>query len=251
MCTRLSGFRSGEVPVDEHYSSRIIENLHELHGLLLSEETLQSTLERVTQLACATIDDCDAAGVTILENSKASTTAATDDFTLKIDGDQYVNREGPCLHALSSQEVVVIDDISGEARWPTFTEAAAKHGLGSVLSLPLAARGQPLGALNLYSKSTNSFDEDSRSLGKLFASQASVAISNAQVYNSAIRLAEQLKKAVESRELIGEAKGIIMAQEGVTDDEAFEMLKKLSQNQNVKLRDIAQKIVENAVEASD
>lgn len=237
--------------MDEHYSSRIIENLQELHGLLLSEETLRSTLERVTQLACATIDGCDSAGVTILEDSKASTTAATDDFTFKIDGDQYENREGPCLHALSSQEIVVMDDIPKDTRWPAFSEAATKHGLGSVLSLPLAARDQPLGALNLYSKSSNSFDDDSRSLGKLFASQASVAISNAQVYESAIRLAEQLKKAVESRELIGEAKGIIMAREGVTDDEAFEMLKKLSQNQNVKLRDVAQKVVDNAVRRTD
>jgi AmiR/NasT family two-component response regulator len=115
----------------------------------------------------------------------------------------------------------------------------------------LAARDQAIGALNLYSKRTNTFDDDSRSLGKLFASQASVAISNAQVYDAAIRLAEQLKKAVESREVIGEAKGILMAQEGVTDDEAFEMLKKLSQNQNVKLRDIAEKIVENAVRKPD
>lgn len=237
--------------MDENYSSQIIENLQELHGLLLSEETLQSTLERVTQLACATIQGCDSAGVTILEDSKVSTTAATDEFTYKIDADQYENREGPCLQALSSQEVVLMDDIAKDSRWPAFSEAAAEHGLGSVLSFPLAARDQPLGALNLYSKSTTAFDDDSRSLGKLFASQASVAISNAQAYEGALRLAEQLKKAVESRELIGEAKGILMAQEGVTEDEAFEMLKKLSQNQNVKLREIAEKLVNKAVRKTD
>ena len=233
--------------MEDNLSPQIIENLQELHGLLSSEETLQSTLERMAQLARATIEGCDAAGVTILENSNVSTAAATDDFTLKIDHDQYQNREGPCLQALSTQEVVVVDDIASDSRWPNFAEAAQRDGLGSVLSLPLSVRGQPIGALNLYSKTASSFGDNSRPLGSLFAAQASVAISNAQVYASAVRLAEQLRDAIKTRELIGEAKGILMAQEGVSEDEAFEMLKRVSQNQNVKLRDIAQKVVKEAV----
>lgn len=231
----------------DEYSPQIIENLQELHGLLLSEETLQSTLQRVAELACATIDGCDSAGVTIVENSKVSTAAATDDFTLKIDTDQYDNREGPCLQASSTQEVVRLVDIATEPRWPTFTEGAKRDGLGAVLSLPLAVRDQPIGALNLYAKRANVFSDESERLGTLFASQASVAISNAHVYASAVRLADELRDAIKTREVIGEAKGILMAQEGVGEDEAFEMLKRVSQNQNVKLRDIAQKIVDESV----
>ena len=233
--------------MDGHYNPELIRNLNELHGLLLSEETLQSTLQRVAELACATIEGCDSAGVTIMERSKVSTAAATDDFTLKIDTDQYDNREGPCLQALSTQAVVAAPDIASDPRWPSFAAAATRDGLGAVLSLPLSARGEPIGALNLYSKEPNSFDEASEPIGTLFASQASVAISNAQVYTAAVRLSDQLKEAITTREVIGEAKGLLMAQEGVTEDEAFEMLKNVSQNQNVKLREIAQKLVDEAV----
>jgi GAF domain-containing protein len=231
----------------EELSPQIVANLRELHGLLLSEETLQSVLDRVAQLARTTIDGCDSAGVTIIQDSKVTTAAATDDFTLKIDNDQYENREGPCLQALSAQEIVTIEDIATESRWPSFSKAAKRDGLGAVLSLPLAVRDQPMGALNLYSKKANSFGENSQPWGMLFAEQASVAISNAQVYDSAIRLAEQLRDAIKTREIIGEAKGILMAQEGVSEDEAFDMLKRVSQNQNVKLRDIAHKVVDEAV----
>ena len=232
---------------DEAYSPHMLENLQELHGLLLQEETLQSTFERVAQLATRTIQGCDAAGVTILENSKPSTAAATDKFTLRIDRDQFDNAEGPCLHALETQEVVTVEDIDRESRWPTFTEAAKRDGLGSVMSLPLSVRDETMGALNLYSKKANAFGEDSRPLGMLFARQASVAISNAQVYASALQLAENLREAIKTRELIGEAKGILMAQEGVGEEEAFEMLKNVSQHQNLKLRDVAQKLVDEAI----
>jgi GAF domain-containing protein len=233
--------------LDEAYSSELIGNLSELHGLLLSEETLGSTLERVAQLACATIEGCDSAGVTLIEKSQVMTAAATDDFTLKIDRDQYDNREGPCLQALSSQEVVMVDDISTDARWPNFADAATRDGLGSVLSTPLAVREKPMGALNLYSRKPRSFTKSMQPIARLFASQASVAISNAQIYASAVSLSEQLKDAIKTREVIGEAKGILMASEGVSEDEAFEMLKRVSQNQNVKLREIAQKVVDEAV----
>ncbi len=234
-------------PVEDSLNPRIVENLKELHALLPSDETMESTLQRVAELACATIVGCGSAGVSILENSKVSTAAATDDFALKIDHDQYENREGPCLQALSTQEVVKVDDVASDARWPRFAEAAARDGLGSVLSLPLSVGEQPAGALNLYSKTPNSFGDDSEPLGTLFAGHASVAISNARVYASAVRLAEQLKEAIKTREVIGEAKGILMAREGVGEDEAFEMLKKVSQNKNLKLRDIAQKVVHEAL----
>jgi GAF domain-containing protein len=238
--------------MEDNLTPQITDSVQELYDLLLlSEDTLQSTLERVAQLATATIDGCDAAGVTILENSKVSTAAATDEFTLKIDHDQYENREGPCLQALSTQEVVSVDDIASDPRWPRFAEAATTDGLGAVLSMPLSVRDQPIGALNLYSKTPHSFGQNSQPLGKLFASQASVAISNARVYASAVRLAEQLKEAIKTREVIGEAKGILMGLEGVSEDEAFAMLRSVSQNQNVKLREVAQKIVDQAVKMRD
>ncbi|MGH2806023.1 MAG: ANTAR domain-containing response regulator [Actinomycetota bacterium] len=230
--------------MEEPYSTEIVESLTELHDLLLSEETLQSTLDRVVALARA---GCDSAGVTIVDDLHASSAAATDDFTLKIDVDQYDNREGPCLQAVISEEVVMIEDIATETRWPSFTQTAARDGLGATLSLPLTAGGKTIGALNLYAKTPRAFGDGDRALGMLMAGQAAVAISNARVYESALKLAEQLTEAIKTREIIGEAKGILMAQEGVSEDEAFDMLTRLSQNTNIKLRDIAQKIVDEAV----
>jgi GAF domain-containing protein len=230
--------------MDDPYSLELTQNLNELHELLLSEETLDSTLQRVAQLASASVAGCDSAGVTIAEGAKAYTAAATDEFTLKIDHDQYQNDEGPCLEALSRGKVVAADDIGAEARWPGFVQAAAEHGLGSVLSLPLTVRDETMGALNLYSKSTASFSEDSRPVGVLFAKQASVAISNAHVYASALKLADQLREGIKTREVIGEAKGILMAKEHLSDEQAFDMLRRMSQHLNIKLRDIARKLVD-------
>jgi GAF domain-containing protein len=238
-----------EERVEDHpYSPELIDNLNELHGLL-SEETLHSTLQRVAQLARATLDGCDAAGVTLIEDSTVSTAAATDEFTLKIDQDQYDTGEGPCLQALSTQEVVLAEDVAHDSRWPRFSAEASKEGLASVLSMPLRVRDKGVGALNLYSKTSHGFEHRSRPLAALFASQASVAISNAQTYMANLRVAEQLQEAIKSREVIGEAKGILLAREGVSEEEAFQMLVRVSQSSNVKLRDLAQKVVEEAIKA--
>lgn len=236
--------------MDEPYGPEFTEALNELHGLLQSDTTMRSTLQRVAELACATIRGCDASGVTIIENSDVSTAAATDELTLQIDHDQYDNGEGPCLHASTEQEIVVMPDVASDRRWPSFARAAEGHGLGSVLSIPLAVRDQPLGALNLYSRSPRAFDDNSESLGRLFGAQAAIAISNVQFYAAAARLTRQLEEAIKNREVIGEAKGILMAREGVDEDQAFEMLVRVSQNSNMKLREVAQRIVDKVVKES-
>jgi GAF domain-containing protein len=231
------------------FRPEVLDHLNQLHGLLESEESLQSTLERIAQLATVTIPGCDSGGVTVMQKGKPSTAGATDDFTLKIDADQYGAGQGPCLQAFEQQQVVAIKDIADETRWPRFVAAAARDGLRSSLSLPLAVRDKPVGALNLYSRSTEAFRPDDEALSKLFASQAALALSNAQTYEAALILAEQLKEAIKSREVIGQAKGVIMEREQVSDQEAFQMLVRVSQNSNVKVRDVAQKIVDDAVAA--
>jgi AmiR/NasT family two-component response regulator len=98
--------------------------------------------------------------------------------------------------------------------------------------------------LNVYSRAENAFDEEARALGQLLAAQASVALKNAQVYAAARDLGEGLRVALESRDLIGQAKGILMEREGIDDATAFEMLKTISQHANVKLRDVARKVID-------
>lgn len=221
-------------------------HLIELQSLLLSEETLESTLARVVRLACAGVQGCDAVGVTLVEDSKPTTAAATDDFALEIDQHQYDSGEGPCLDAYRTGEMHEIEDASQEKRWPGYVSRALEEGLGSSLSYPLSVRNQTLGALNIYSKKPNAFDDESRVVASQFAAQAAVTLANAQLYASTQRLVNNLTEALKSRERIGQAKGILMAQQNLSDEEAFEMLVKLSQTSNVKLREIAQKIVDRA-----
>lgn len=234
--------------MEQTLNPQIISNLAELHTMLLEEEHLDKTLERITGLVCRSLEGCDSAGMTLLEDSKPTTAAATDEFTLQIDAEQFTSGQGPCLSALNEHEVFVVADTRTEDRWPPFIQGAREKGLRSSLSIPIPLASPQRGALNLYSRTPNSFDETSQQIAELFADQAAVAISNAQIYGSALTLTKQLTEAVKSREVIGEAMGILIERENVTQEQAFEMLKKASQQSNVKLREIAERVVHQAVE---
>lgn len=224
-------------------SPEIIDALQTLSGLLETDDALEATLQTVVDLSVRTLPGCDAAGATLRIRGKDTTAAATDRFTLEIDKIQYETGSGPCLEALETDRTIHVDDISEESRWPEFRHQAAQKGLRSSLSQPLREDGST-GALNLYAKTTEAFDEASIAVSRIFARQASIALRNAQTYLAARRLSGQLNEALESRDLIGQAKGILMEREGITDAEAFDMLKTISQNANVKLRDIAQRLVD-------
>lgn len=225
-------------------SPDIIEALLKLSMLVDSNDAFERTLQTVADLSISAIPGCDAAGVTVRVNGKDSTAAATDAFAREIDSIQYDTGEGPCLEAIESGEFRAIAAITDEPRWPKFSKRAAEQGLKSSLSFPVQLEGT-VGALNLYAKRERAFEEEATELGEIFARQASIAVHNAKVYSAARRLTEQLNEALESRDLIGQAKGILMEREGVTDAQAFEMLKSLSQHSNVKLREVAQKLVED------
>lgn len=214
-----------------------------LSRLLLAEETLEATLSRVASLACRTLDACDVASVTMMNNGRPSTPVQTDAVAGDLDSAQYRSERGPCLEAYSVRSVVRGSVPDWADRWPEFTEAADKAGIRSVLAVPLVASERPLGALNLYSKTTDYYGEDDEETAVLFSEQAAVACANAEVYWRTHSLTEHLREALESRDVIGQAKGILMARRGCTPDVAFEALRKVSQHRNIKLRDIAEQVV--------
>jgi GAF domain-containing protein len=224
-------------------SPDLLDALHKLSSLLASDDAFQQTLQTVVDLSVGTLPGCDAAGVTLRIRGKDRTAAASDSFTLAIDNIQYEQGEGPCVHALENDEVVRIEDISQESRWPDFTRQAAQSQLRSSLSQPLRENGT-IGALNLYSKTERAFDERAIAVSGIFAKQASVALQNARTYTAARELSDQLNEALQSRDVIGQAKGILMEREGISDQEAFDMLRKASQGANVKLRQIAERVVQ-------
>lgn len=214
-----------------------------LSRLLLAEETLDATLSRVAGLACRTLEACDMASLTMINDGRPSTPVQTDPVAGDLDSAQYRSEKGPCLQAYSVRHVVRGTISESADHWPEFTAAAAKAGVRSVLAVPLVASGQPLGALNLYSMTAESYDETDEETAVLFSEQAAVACANAEVYWRTYSLTEHLREALESRDVIGQAKGILMVRRGCTPDVAFEALRKVSQDRNIKLRDIAEQVV--------
>lgn len=224
-------------------SPEIIDALQKLSSLLESEDAFERTLATVVDLSVSTLPGCDSAGITLRVNGRPQTAAASDHYTLEIDKIQYESQEGPCLEALESGEPRQIKDVSEETRWAQFVERATRQGFRSAASFPLTINGTE-GALNLYSKTSHAFGDDAVAIGEVFARQVQIALHNAEIYTAARRLGDQLNEALKTRDMIGRAKGILMAREGVSDEEAFEMLKRASQNTNVKLRDLAQDLVD-------
>lgn len=214
-----------------------------LSRLVLAEETLETTLSRVAGLACRTLEGCDLASVTLINDGRASTPVQTESLASDLDAVQYGSDRGPCLEAYRSRAVVPGMIPASADRWPEFTEAAGQAGIRSVLSVPLVASDRPLGALNLYSRSERGYDETDEETAVLFSEQAAVACANAEVYWRTYSLTEHLREALESRDVIGQAKGILMARRGCTPEVAFEALRKVSQHRNIKLRDIAEQVV--------
>ncbi|MDQ6797988.1 MAG: GAF and ANTAR domain-containing protein [Actinomycetota bacterium] len=216
---------------------------------LLGDDTLGDTLTRIVALARDALP-ADLAGITTIVEGSPSTAVFTDDAAPRIDAHQYVGGSGPCVEAFRMQATIRIDNVPEDQRWPQFTEAAAEFGVRSTLSLPLSARGEPLGALNLYARATHAFAAPEEQLGERFASQASVVLANAQAYTEARDLCENLRQALASRSTIDYAIGIVMAGAGQDPDEAFQVLVRASQREHRKLRTIAAELVERTARRS-
>jgi transcriptional regulator with GAF, ATPase, and Fis domain len=203
---------------------------------LLSEPASERTLQRVVRLAVQTIRGCDYAGVTLKHNGRLDTPAATDPLVDRLDQAQYELNEGPCVAAVRIEDNVLLVDTSTDDRWPRWAPVAAEAGIGSVFSIRLESPQHVVGALNLYSRSVDGFDQEAQLTGPIFAMHASNAIYTASEV-------ENLAVALRTRHLIGLAQGMLMLRYGLEEDQAFRFLTRRSQEQNVKLRVVAENVV--------
>ena len=218
--------------------------IRSLSRLLLSEEPLETTLGRVAELACRTIRGCEMASLTMMRGDKPSTAVQTDPAVALLDNAQYRGKGGPCLEAWSTRQIIRYDVATENGvRWPEFTAAARGAGVASVLALPLTVGPSAVGALNLFSMTKSGFTPADEETAGLYSEQAAVACANAEVYWRTYNLTENLREALESRDVIGQAKGILMVRRGCTSEAAFEALRKASMRRNEKLRDIAGEVV--------
>jgi GAF domain-containing protein len=220
--------------------------LSALSQFVVSKTTMAETLLRVSQITTDALAAADMAGITLLgEDGRPTTGVFTDPDAPEIDAAQYASGRGPCLDSWRLRQIVRVDDISRTSTYPEFAAAALAHGVRSTLSLPLMAGEDAAGALNLYSRSLAGFTVEDERAGTLLASAAAIVLVNASAYWQATQLSEQLTHAMQSRAVIEQAKGILMARSPhLTADEAFDLLRKASQRENVKLRDIAKRIVD-------
>lgn len=228
------------------YPDDLWQGVADLSGLLLSEENQETTLKRVADLAVRCIGACDAVGITLLADGVPTTRAATGGLVYEVDNYQYDIDEGPCLAAIVERQPLEIQDMDTSERWPRFGRHAVERGIRSSLSIPLLVRGEPLGALNLYSCSPHAFEPADRETALMFGAQAAVALANSQTYSASVALAAQLREALGSRAVIDQAVGVMMTRLRCDQDEAFDRLTTLSQHTNTKLRLLAQDIVKAA-----
>ena len=227
------------------------EDVSALLRMRLPDTPLTDLLDRVTQLACRTIPDCGLAGITMSQNGAFQTPVYTDPRAPRVDQAQYDHDSGPCLDAYRTGEVFTIADTVVDARWPHFSKAAAQERIRSTLSVPMDVSGnctEVVGALNLYSEAPDAFGAEAVASTQSFAQQAALVVANAQAYWGAKAESAQLQQAMESRAVIEQAKGVLMAQSGIDAERAFEALRGASQRENRKLRDIAGEIVRRATQ---
>jgi GAF domain-containing protein len=222
----------------------------ELGRIKLGEMTLDGVLKQIADLAKRSIPGVTEVSVTLVRGKAAHSAAFTGELALALDESQYEQGHGPCLDAARSGEIFSVPDMSGETRWPELAERALRAGCHSSLSIGLPVHDRAVGALNIYADKPYAFDDDAIALAQTFAGYAGVALANAYLYDSTATLAEHMQKAMENRAVIEQAKGIIMGDRGCTSEEAFQILAKLSQDTNRKLRDVAAALVDRAGETS-
>ncbi|KJK46862.1 antitermination regulator [Lentzea aerocolonigenes] len=224
--------------IDDAGFRRLAETLSSVARTLQAEPDVDTTLRAIVKAAVDHIPGAEHAGISLVERGKIRTVAPTSTIVETIDELQYDLREGPCLDAIKERQTYRAGNVGDEARWPAFGPAAAGYDIHSLLSYRLFVTDRTLGALNLYSSRVSSFDEQTEEDGRLFATHAAIALVGAQ-------REAQLGIAVENRDIISTAKGILMERHGLDAASAFRMLVEASQSTNVKLHDAATWLVEN------
>jgi GAF domain-containing protein len=214
-----------------------------LTRFFVGDRTLQQTLRSVADLTAEVVPAAGAVGITLLPEGQGRTAAFSGATVPPVDQAQYDTQDGPCLAAFDEQRIVTIDSTLESARWPAFCAVAADHDVLSVLAFPLTVADRPVGALNVYSAREHAFGALDVEVGRHFAAQAAIVLANAQAYSTAHDLSVRLGEAMDHRVVIEQAKGILMATRRCGPDAAFELLVRASQRENVKLRDLAHRVV--------
>ena len=235
MTTRMHVEAMEEPEGFELASWSVLEQL--ARALRVPEANLQATLDAMAWTAVETIGPAKYAGVNLYDHGKFVPQAVAGEPPMVLDALQQETGTGPCLDSSRNQVTMRVDDMDTETRWPVYAGRALALGVASMLCVPLCVDEQRLGSVSLYATDRAAFTLADEYVARLFASQAALALAEAH-------RADQMRQALSSRDIIGQAKGILMERHRITADEAFRLLSKHSQRVNQKLADVARTLTE-------
>lgn len=235
--------------ISGRYPKELLESVEALTKFVAAGNDFAETIDRLAELAVHAIDGAEHCSVTLATGTRPDvrTVAATGEVGRDIDRLQKETHEGPCLSSIAEHETFQVPNLRQDETWPTFSRRAAEEtGTNSMLSYVLRLSEMATASMNMISSKENAFTADDVDAGTIFAAQAAVAMSGAIARQDDQAAVAQLEEGMKTRQMIGQAVGILMASRGVDPDEAFEILKKASQASNVKLRVVAAQVVEKS-----
>jgi len=227
--------------------------VRELGGILLGEQSLSQVLVQVTKVAAEALPDARDVSVTLIDERRsrdrgdlrARSVAFHHDLAIDLDERQYTSDRGPCLDAAASGMTILVDTSQDEP-YPEFCQAARHRNVPRTMSVGLTLPGRTVGALNIYAGPETDFTQGEVDLAEELAGFVGVAVANAARYEDAVNLSRDLEEAMQSRASIEQAKGILMERYDCDADRAFDMLRVASSKGNVKLRNVAARLVARA-----
>jgi GAF domain-containing protein len=220
-----------------------------LSRLVYADQPVADTLEKLTVLAKGVLPQTPDVSLTLIEGERAFTAAFAGSLALELDERQYEADHGPCLDAALYGETIHLTVDRADQPYPDLRQAAQLKGVSHTLSIGLTTGDQVMGAMNIYNSTGRPFSEDGDRIARTFATCAGIVLANVERYRQAAARAAQLEDALRSRAPIEQAKGILMTRHGCSSEEAFQMLVRVSQTENVKLRVVAQELVARATPA--
>lgn len=213
-------------------------------------EVVDAALRLVVALARVTVGGADGASVCLRRHGALTTVAASDETVSGMDADQYATGEGPCVAAATEGNWFHVQSLEDELRWPAFIPRARERGINSIISTPLLTQASPVGALNIYSRDKRAFAAPELELSSLFALQASDLLVSAAVDVSVEDLSRRLQEALRGRDVIAQARGVLMERHHVSADTAYGKMRQSSRQTNTPLRRLAEDIMASTQPAS-
>ena len=228
-----------QLPLDE--LSTVIARIQ---GLLLTEEKVNTAVRLLAQAAKESVPGTIGAGVSLLDaRGRRTSSGYTDRIVAEADAVQYECGEGPCLTAWATEKPVLLKDIQEESRWPEWRKAVAELPVRSVVSAPLIAGKESLGALKLYAAAPNVYDASSTTLLQLFAAPAATLLSHIQASEAPHKMTKGLQTSLYTRDLVNRACGVLMERLGLTHEAALQWLIRQARDENTALQDISERVL--------